>query len=84
MIKTIKTAEIKNLVFTFKNEPVMIDRNLARLYQVGTKVLNQTVKRNLNRFPEMFRFQLNDSEKNELVTNCDRFEHTTQIGLRKA
>jgi len=44
------------------------------LYHVDTKVLNQAVKRNLNRFPLSFRFQLVDIEKNELVTNCDRLE----------
>lgn len=52
----------------------MIDRDLAEMYQVETKVLNQAVKRNIERFPEMFRFQLTNNEKNELVTNCDRFE----------
>ncbi|MDD2475954.1 MAG: ORF6N domain-containing protein [Dysgonamonadaceae bacterium] len=75
MTKMIKTEEIENLIFTFRDEPVMIDRDLAQLYQVETKVLNQSVKRNLNRFPEMFRFQLNDKERDELVTNCDRFEN---------
>ena len=38
------------------------------------KRLNEQVKRNLSRFPEVFRFQLSDSEKAELVANCDRFE----------
>ena len=52
----------------------MIDRDLAELYQVETKVLNQAVKRNLERFPEAFRFQLDEDELKELVTNCDRFE----------
>lgn len=52
----------------------MIDRDLAELYQVETKVLNQAVKRNIDRFPEAFRFPLSDEEKKELVTNCDRFE----------
>lgn len=72
MNKMIETEEIKNLIFTFRDEPVMIDRDLAQLYRVETKALNQAVKRNLNRFPEIFRFQLNDTERNELVTNCDR------------
>lgn len=53
----------------------MIDRDLAYLYNVETKVLNQAVKRNIGRFPENFRFQLSDDEeKDELVTNCDRFK----------
>lgn len=51
----------------------MIDRDLAELYGVETKVLNQAVKRNVERFPEHFRFQLSNQEKDELVTNCDRF-----------
>ena len=52
----------------------MIDRDLAEMYQVETKMLNQAVKRNIERFPELFRFQLTDDGKTELVTNCDRFE----------
>jgi len=53
---------------------VMLDRDLAELYGVETKVLNQAVKRNIDRFPDDFRFQINDGEKNELVTNCDRLK----------
>lgn len=52
----------------------MVDRDLADLYQVDTKVLNQADKRNSNRFPEAFRFKLTKSEKVELVTNCDPLE----------
>lgn len=51
----------------------MIDRDLAELYGVETRVLNQAVKHNMERFPERFRFQLTKEEMNELVTNCDRF-----------
>lgn len=64
---------IENRIFNLRGEPVMIDRDLADMYQVETKVLNQAVKRNIERFPEQFQFQLNNTEKNELVTNCDRF-----------
>lgn len=52
----------------------MLDRDLAGLYGVPTKVLNQAVKRNAERFPDRFMFSLAESEMNELVTNCDRFE----------
>ncbi len=52
----------------------MLDKDLAELYEVGTKVLNQAVKRNIKRFPEDFMFNLSKSERNELVTNCDRFK----------
>ena len=67
---TITKQQIENRIFTIRGNQVMIDRDLAE-----TKVLNQAVKRNIERFPELFRFQLTDSEKNELVTNCDRFEN---------
>lgn len=70
----ISQKQIESRIFTFRDNQVMLDRDLAEIYQVETKVLNQAVKRNINRFPEFFRFQLNDNEKNELVTNCDRLE----------
>lgn len=65
---------IENRIFTIRGEQVMLDSDLAEMYQVETKVLNQAVKRNINRFPEAFRFRLVENETNELVTNCDRFE----------
>lgn len=71
----ISTQIIENRIFTIQNIQVMIDRDLAEMYQVPTKVLNQAVKRNIERFPLIFRFQLSDNEKNELVTNCDRFKN---------
>ena len=49
----------------------MIDADLADLYGVPTKALNQAVKRNADRFPEDFLFQLTKEEKTEVVTNCD-------------
>ncbi|KAA6337324.1 hypothetical protein EZS27_014592 [termite gut metagenome] len=51
----------------------MLDYDLAELYQVQTKVLKQSVKRNSNRFPSDFMFELTENELGELVTNCDRF-----------
>lgn len=71
----ISQSEIENRIFNIRGLQVMIDRDLAEMYKVETKVLNQAVKRNLNRFPSTFRFQLSDKEKTELVTNCDRFEN---------
>ena len=64
---------IENRIFTIRGTQVMIDNDLAELYDVDTKVLNQAVKRNISRFPEMFCFRLTIQEKDELVTNCDRF-----------
>ncbi len=50
---------------------VMLDADLAELYGVTTKALNQAVKRNIERFPSDFMIQLNAEEKREVVTNCD-------------
>ena len=80
--KQAELQSIQSLIFTFRGCQVMLDRDLAQLYQVETKVLNQAVKRNLERFPENFRFQLSDSEyedwRSQIVTsNSDR------MGLRR-
>ncbi|MEI8047980.1 MAG: ORF6N domain-containing protein [Bacteroidota bacterium] len=69
----ITQKEIGNRIFTIRGNQVMIDRDLAEIYSVDTKVLNQAVKRNIERFPDFFRFQISENEKNELVTICDRF-----------
>ncbi|MGL4944341.1 MAG: ORF6N domain-containing protein [Thermoguttaceae bacterium] len=71
----LKPQQIEGRIFTLRGVQVMLDRDLAELYGVDTKVLNQAVKRNIERFPLLFRFQLSDEEKNELVTNCDRFKN---------
>ncbi|MDD5212235.1 MAG: ORF6N domain-containing protein [Sulfuricurvum sp.] len=71
---------IKTKIYTIHGLQVMLDRDLAELYGVETKVFNQAVKRNEDRFPSDFRFQLTAIEKNELVTNCDRLnslKHST-------
>ena len=70
----VDNREIQSMIYTLRGRQVMIDRDLAYLYNVETKVLNQAVKRNISRFPESFRFQISDDEKDELVTNCDRFK----------
>ena len=66
---------IENRIFTIRGQKVMIDCDLAELYNIKTKVLNQAVKRNCDRFPFDFMFKLNEDELNELVTNCDRFKN---------
>jgi len=64
--------EYETLIFQFRGFKVMIDADLALLYDVPTKALKQQVKRNIERFPEDFMFELTKNEKDELVTNCDR------------
>ena len=74
MDEMIVQGEISSRIFTLRGEQVMIDRDLAELYNVVTKRLNEQVKRNRERFPSDFMFQLNEKEKNELVAKCDRFK----------
>ncbi len=62
---------IKNKIFTIRDVQVIIDKDLAEIHGVTTKALNQAVKRNIERFPKDFMFQISKSEKDELVTNCN-------------
>jgi hypothetical protein len=74
MDELIVQGEINSKILLLRGKQVMLDRDLAELYGVETKVFNQAVKRNIKRFPNDFMFQLNDKEKDEPVTNCDRFK----------
>ena len=65
---------IENKILMLRGQKVMLDRDLAQLYEVETKRLNEAVKRNIERFPDNFMFKLNDNELKELVANCDRFK----------
>ena len=73
-IQTLSPKQIESKILTIRGVQVMLDRDLAELYGVSTKVLNQAVKRNIERFPAHFHFQLTDLETDELVTNCDRLQ----------
>ncbi len=78
--RLVAVDNIEPLIKVIRGQQVMLDRDLATLYGVETKRLNEQVKRNMERFPERFRFQLTKEEMNELVTNCDRFnslKHST-------
>ena len=65
--------KIESEILVIRSQQVMLDRDLAELYGVETKRLNEQVRRNIERFPKDFCFQLNDAETKELVANCDRF-----------
>ena len=71
---TEKVNIIEDRIFTIRGQKVMIDKDLAEMYEVKTMVLNQAVKRNCDRFPSDFMFKLTRDELNELITNCDRFK----------
>ena len=63
MNELVVQSEISDRIYTMRNEQIIIDRDLAKLYGVETKRLNEQVKRNRERFPADFMFQLNDKEK---------------------
>jgi hypothetical protein len=67
---------VANRILQLRGQRVMLDADLAELYGVETRALNQAVKRNPDRFPEDFMFQLKAEEKVEVVTNCD---HLAQL-----
>ncbi len=81
LISSFSSYEVEELIFTIRDKQVMIDYHLAQLYGVETKVLNQQVKRNIERFPERFRFQLADDERDKVVTNCD---HLSKLKFSKS
>jgi hypothetical protein len=62
---------LDSLILTLRGQKVIIDADLAELYGVPNKALNQAIKRKSDRFPTDFLFQLTDAEKSEVVTNCD-------------
>ena len=73
---------IQSKIYEIRGERVMLDRDIAALYNVETKVLNQAVKRNIKRFPEDFMFQLSKTEfqiwKSQIVTS-----NSDKMGLRR-
>jgi hypothetical protein len=62
---------IQNKIYQVRGERIMLDFDLAEMYGVETRALKQAVRRNLERFPEDFMFQLSKPEWQQLITNCD-------------
>ena len=71
---TLSQYDIEKLIVTVRGEQVLIDQDIARIYGVTTKRLNQQAKRNIARFPESFRFELTKEEVGEVVANCDHLQ----------
>jgi hypothetical protein len=71
MTTLVPTDRVRRAILTIRGKTVMIDADLAELYGVETRALNQAVKRNRERFPGEFMFQLTEPEKQEVITNCD-------------
>lgn len=82
MNNIIPTTNIENMIYEIRGKQVMLDRDLAFLYQVETRILNQRVKRNKERFPESFCFQMTNEEfeiwKSQIVMS-----DSDKIGLRR-
>ena len=83
MNELIEQGEIGSRILTLRGKEVMLDRDLAELYGVETKVLNQAVKRNIKRFPSDFMFQMSETEfgnwRSQFVTS-----NSDKMGLRRA
>ena len=69
----IHESEVKELIIELRGEKVLIDRDVAKLYGVETKRINEAVKNNRDKFPNGYMFSLQVSEKQQLVENFDRF-----------
>ena len=82
-------AVIQRKIYEIRGQKVILDRDLATLYQIETRVLNQTVKRNIDRFPEDFMFQITRNDLHEIAVNEDVADLKSQIvtsnwgGVRK-
>jgi len=75
------TSPLESLILTIRGQKVLLDADLAVIYGVPTKRLNEQVKRNTERFPEDFIFQLSESEKREVVAICD---HLARLKFSKS
>jgi hypothetical protein len=64
---------IQNKIYELRGQKVMLDFELAGIYEVETRALKQAVKRNIDRFPQDFMFVLTKNEWQELITICDKF-----------
>jgi hypothetical protein len=76
----VKNEEIENRIITIRGEKVLIDGDVAEVYGVETKRVNEAVKNNRDKFPGDYLTELSQDEKNELVENFDRFnrlKHST-------
>lgn len=80
MDNLLEPVQIESMIYEIRGQKVMLDRDLAKLYQVETRTLNQAVKRNMKRFPEDFMFQLNSEEYEILMS---QFVISSWGGTRK-
>ena len=70
-----KLTQIQKRIYVIREKRVMLDSDLATLYEVEVKRLNEAVKRNIKRFPDDFMFRLTKDEFAEVVANCDHLQN---------
>lgn len=76
-----RSKPIESRILTIRGHKVMIDADLAGVYGVETRTLNQAVKRNPDRFPKDLIFRFNALDKSEVITNCD---HLSRLKFAKS
>lgn len=70
---------IQNKIFEIRGQQVILDFDLAEMYEVENRALKQAVKRNIIRFPEDFMFELTKGEWQEVITICDNLPQTVKF-----
>ena len=75
LVPRVQLENVQRTILSVRGQKVILDADLARLYGVTTKRLNEQVRRNRNRFPDDFMFRLTPEEKNEVVANCDHLSN---------
>ena len=73
-MQVIKQDHVQEKIIIIRNQNVIVDTEVAELYGVETKRINEAVKNNPEKFPKCYLFNLNKQEKDELVENFDRFK----------
>ena len=73
-MQIVKQEQVQEKIITIRGHQIIIDTDVAELYGIETKYVNQAVKNNPEKFPDGYLFELEDTEKNELVKNFDRFK----------
>jgi phage regulator Rha-like protein len=74
-MELIKFNDVEEKIITLRNQPVMLDSDVAELYGVETKRINEAVKNNPDKFPNGYVFSVQNAERQELVENFDRFSN---------
>ena len=74
MSDIVKFRDVENRIINVRGVNVLLDRDVAELYGVETRRINEAVNRNQEKFPEGYVFEVDETDKLELVANCDRFD----------